>query len=80
MDSKGNQTIPLSREEFDRIREASLGFGSMLFIMRQASWPPGSIAVDVEGLLKPYHSDLSVLSEDLEWRFNQAEKKEAPDA
>ena len=44
-----------------------------LFILGKASWgPDSSVANSIESLIRPYNSDLSMLDEDLEARFQKS--------
>ena len=71
---KESDSVLISREEFARLEKAQSGIGSLLWIIHHGSFDgPGSIVLDLESLMKPHHSELAKLSEQLEQRFEHNE-------
>ena len=68
-------SVLISREEFARVENAESAIGSLLRIIHYGSFDaPGSIVLDLEALMKPHHSELANLVEELEQRFGPAEQ------
>ncbi len=72
---KESDSVLISREEFERLELAQSGIGSLLWIIHHGSFDGvGSIVPDLESLMKPHHSELAELAEQLQGRFDKAEK------
>ena len=77
---KESITVPISREEFDRFETAQARIGGLLWIIRHGSFDdPGSIVAELEFLMAPHHSELGVVAEQLQRRFDKAEKEKEPE-
>ena len=74
---KTTAAVPISEDEFQRLQTAYFGIDSLFFILRQASWGPGSIADSMENVLEPFTDTISLLVQDLEHRFKEAAQEAA---
>ena len=62
-------SVSLTREEFDRFDKAERAIGSLLWILNHGQFDTVEIIPDLEALMKPHHSELAELGEQLEQRF-----------
>ena len=63
-------TVPISEEEFLKLQEGYFGINSLFFILSQASSGEGLIG-DLERVLEPFCSKISLVVGDLQDRFNE---------
>ncbi len=68
---KESVTVPISEEEFLKLQEGYFGINSLFFLLSQASSGEGLIG-DLERVLDPFCSKISLVVGDLEDRFNKA--------